>query len=212
MEKDLSKQRNSKDKIINNEGKKLLEICKTNNLIILNGRCGKDKCAGEIMFREKSVIDYSIASVNCLSFIEGFSISEQDCLYSNGHSLLSTVLKLKYKIRNIKNSKTKVIRNKRLKWNQNKSKNFINNIDRSKLDYINANIETVKANINNVNEETINSISSDISALFSESSDKTYPIEQLAINPKNDRKHKPWFGINCQNGRKNTTLQEGSLI
>ena len=39
MEKGLSKQRNSKDKIINNEGNKLLEICKTNNLIILNGRC-----------------------------------------------------------------------------------------------------------------------------------------------------------------------------
>ena len=100
------------------------------------------------------------------------------------------------------NSKPKVIRNKRPKWNQNKSNNFINNIDRSKLDNINTNIETLKANINNVNKETINSISSDISALFSESSDKTYPIEQLAINPKNDRKHKPWFGINCQNARK----------
>ena len=102
----------------------------------------------------------------------------------------------------MQNSVLKVIKNKRPKWNQNKSNNFINNIDRSKLDNINTNIETLKANINNVNKETINSISSDISALFSESSDKTYPIEQLAINPKNDRKHKPWFGINCQNARK----------
>ena len=40
------------------------------------------------MFRETSVIDYTVASVNCLSFIEDFSISEEDCLYSDGHSLL----------------------------------------------------------------------------------------------------------------------------
>ena len=37
IEQGLSKQCSSKDEIINNEGKKLLEICKTNNLIILNG-------------------------------------------------------------------------------------------------------------------------------------------------------------------------------
>ena len=36
MEQGLSKQRSSKDKIILNKGNKLLEICKTNNLIILN--------------------------------------------------------------------------------------------------------------------------------------------------------------------------------
>ena len=42
--------------------------------------------------------------------------------------------------------------------------------------------------------------------------DKTYPIEQLAIHPNINRNHKPWFGINCQNARKNITLRKGSII
>ena len=46
MQSNLECTRSSKDKNLNNEGKLLIDICKTNNLIILNGRCGKDKEIG----------------------------------------------------------------------------------------------------------------------------------------------------------------------
>ena len=39
----LPRERISQDKIINNEGNKLMDICKYDNLFILNGRCGTDK-------------------------------------------------------------------------------------------------------------------------------------------------------------------------
>ena len=42
----LSKHRVSQDKIINNEGSMLLDVCKSNSMLILNGRCGDDKLNG----------------------------------------------------------------------------------------------------------------------------------------------------------------------
>ena len=52
----------SQDKIINNEGNMLLDMCKSNSMLILNSRCGDNKFNGSMIFRNKSVIDYSIVS------------------------------------------------------------------------------------------------------------------------------------------------------
>ena len=43
LDKNIQVQRKSMDKKKNNNGYKLIEICKNHNLIILNGRYGKDK-------------------------------------------------------------------------------------------------------------------------------------------------------------------------
>ena len=54
------------DKI--NEGTLLLETCTTNNLLISNGHCGKDKGVGSFTFKNLSVnvIDYTVISVQFL--------------------------------------------------------------------------------------------------------------------------------------------------
>jgi hypothetical protein len=54
--------RTSKDKITNANGLMLIDLCRNNNLFIANGRLSQDKNVGEFTFREKSVIDYLIAS------------------------------------------------------------------------------------------------------------------------------------------------------
>ena len=56
----LSKYRVSQDKIINNEGNMLLDMCKSNSMLILNGRCGNDKNNGAMTFRNQSITDYSM--------------------------------------------------------------------------------------------------------------------------------------------------------
>lgn len=43
----------------------LLDTCKNNNLFILNGRCGTDRNIEIFTFRDRSVIDYVIATVGC---------------------------------------------------------------------------------------------------------------------------------------------------
>ena len=47
----LPKKCTSQDKVINNEGNKLIDICKSNKLFILSGRCGTDKNIGAMTFR-----------------------------------------------------------------------------------------------------------------------------------------------------------------
>ena len=42
-QRNLDRHRVSKDNISNNEGNLLIEICRINNLFILNGRCGNDR-------------------------------------------------------------------------------------------------------------------------------------------------------------------------
>ena len=94
----LPKIRTSQDKIINNEGNMLIDLCKSNNLFILNGRCGSDKNIGAMTFRNQSIIDYSIIPHQALQFVKMFSILELDSLFSDGHSLIITTLSFSQKI------------------------------------------------------------------------------------------------------------------
>ena len=61
--------RKSQDKKKNNIDFKLMDICKNNNLTILNGRFGDDKNVGQTTFRDVSVIDYVIASLAGLKLL-----------------------------------------------------------------------------------------------------------------------------------------------
>lgn len=54
----IPRNRKSMDKHTNNNGFKLLDICKNNNLFILNGRLDNDMDVGKFSFRNTSVIDY----------------------------------------------------------------------------------------------------------------------------------------------------------
>ena len=42
----IARERTSQDNTVNNEGTMLLDMRKSNNLLILNGRCGDDKLKG----------------------------------------------------------------------------------------------------------------------------------------------------------------------
>ena len=61
----------------------------------MNGRYGKDRGIGEFSFTNTSVIAYSIASARALKFVQNFNILELNCLFSDGHSLLTIYLYLK---------------------------------------------------------------------------------------------------------------------
>ena len=50
------------DKQVNNMGKRLTEMCRSLNLIIMNDRFGKDKQIGEKTCQDSSTVDYIIIS------------------------------------------------------------------------------------------------------------------------------------------------------
>ena len=56
----------------------LLDLCKSNSMLILNGSCGDDKFTGSMTFRNQSVIDCSIVSFQSLQFIKTFRVLKLD--------------------------------------------------------------------------------------------------------------------------------------
>ena len=81
--------RKSQDRHSNNLGYKILDICKNNNLFILNGRLDKDRNIGQFTFRQSSVIDYALASADAFRLFDSFNVLETDPIFSDGHSCLN---------------------------------------------------------------------------------------------------------------------------
>lgn len=76
----VSLNRCSKDTTTNSHSLRLIDICRNNNLFVLNGRVGDD-LGGNFTFRGKSVIDYVLATASCFKYILHFSIIETDPLF-----------------------------------------------------------------------------------------------------------------------------------
>ena len=196
----MTKFRASKDKTANNEGNILLETCKSNNLFILNGRCGKDKNVGAFTFKQCSVIDYIIVSSQALKFVCNFEIQELDSLYTDGHALLQTALKFKNIQRNMPHVKQKSPQ-PRSQWKNDKKTDFVINLDSHKLDELSSYLEQVQRNTENITKDNSNDICSKISAIFIDSADKSFP-GQSSRNNDDKTTHKRWFGTKCQSARK----------
>ena len=62
----ISVNRASCDTVVNTNGSKLIEICRGNNLFIVNGRLGSDQNIGNFTFRDTSLIDYTICSLEAI--------------------------------------------------------------------------------------------------------------------------------------------------
>ena len=70
----------SEDSHVNNHGKKLLDLCKTTRLLIINGRLGSDKGIGKYTQSDTtgcSVVDYAICSPNMFGKIRNFFIHDK---------------------------------------------------------------------------------------------------------------------------------------
>ena len=85
--------RNSEDKTINVRGKDLIETCKLNDLLILNGRMTGD-IFGKLTshnWNGSSVVDYCLASYRIFDRISKFSVGKYIPWLSD-HCLISTTL------------------------------------------------------------------------------------------------------------------------
>ena len=65
-ELEIPRQRKSMDKVKNWYGNKLLELCRSNNLFLLNGRVGEDQHEGRLTCKNSSTVDYCLSAVYLL--------------------------------------------------------------------------------------------------------------------------------------------------
>ena len=59
---------------MNNSDQRLIYICITHNMFILNGRFGQDRNVGAMAFRNTLVVDYSIVSSNTFDILSDLEL------------------------------------------------------------------------------------------------------------------------------------------
>jgi hypothetical protein len=187
-------ERCSLDHKTNVNGLRLIQICRNNNLFLFNGRLFKDKSKGSFTFRNKSVIDYVMATAACFKYISDFEIIETDSLFSDGHNALHWTIQIpetRY------NNENKQLHRNPLTWKTSLSANYVSNIDTNKINNL-----TEQLNILPVSLETIEYVTDELASIFSNAAEVTFPKRKQTSFSSNVN-DKPWFGPKCNQARKN---------
>ena len=125
------RKRNNYDNQINDHGKTLLDICKTCDLRILNGRTKGDSF-GKISYHSPkglSTVDYVIVSHNFINLVENF-IVKQPTIFSD-HSQITCWIRIPQSIFSSDNCKPQVKTHnlpKQFIWEKNSKEKFLDTI------------------------------------------------------------------------------------
>ena len=190
-------ERSNADNTVNTYGRQLLEMCKNNNLLILNGRIGQDNIEPKVTCKDRSTVDYFLSTVDNFKIINNLITHEFCDLYSDAHCALSLTLSIDALINiNKKHNNTKNTPDSKVKaWDSRKADNFIENFDVIKA----AEIETQMDNLlnnGNISKSNVNEIIDNIGNLFKSCSKETFG--EVKSNPSDTYdKVKPWFNSEC---------------
>ena len=115
-------------------GHKLLNLCKTLNIQIINGRLGKDANQGKYTTRNLSVIDYTLTTPDLFDDLKDFEILDFNPLLSDVHCPLIFSL-----LAHSKEPETQKCIQKipKIRWDGSKNSEFLNNIDDQEIESLN---------------------------------------------------------------------------
>jgi hypothetical protein len=202
-------------------------MCQSLDLLITNGRLGKDQGVGALTCKNTTVVDYCILSPELFAYVSEFEVLPFDPMISDVHNALHVeVLPFVPMISDVHNAlhvdilckSTCIFQNDgidldepsihvKVVWDNNKCQSFndflnIENIARlnDKLD----NIDTV-----NVNKDSINSLIDDCNDIIIEAAFASGMLKEQRVkknnctrNIKNCKVTKPWFNQECYKKRK----------
>ena len=196
------------DTKINNNGRKLVEMCKIHELCLMNGRVGSDKNVGGLTCADKSAIDYIMCSPDLLLNVSEFCIDVFDPLLSDKHSPICVTLsidkiELHEKETNVNNPQSNKIYKIKCEWDDDKTVEYQMNFDENKINHTFLNLSS--ANTNEMTQVHMDSISSDLKEILIEPAKITGMYKQIrptTINKKN-KCNKPWFNGDCKASKKN---------
>ena len=124
------RQRNSEDKTKNARGNELLDICKVNDILILNGRTTGDIFGNYTChnWNGSSVVDYFLAQNHFCDRITHFSVGEYIPWLSD-HCIIKTTLSLKGKSTKCLSKKLdETVLHPGFVWNEHSKKTYENNL------------------------------------------------------------------------------------
>lgn len=188
-------ERSSMDSKTNNTGYWLTNVCKNNNLFIVNGRVGRDKGVGRKTFRETSTIDYTLCTADCFTFLTQFEIIDLDPIFSDGHALLSWSLNVNLMPFHT-NNKILNYTNSHCRWSEKDKNIFVSSIDMQEVVSLQEMLDTISPF-----PETLNIITDRIANIFNSAASKAFKPKKMRTTQRR-KFDKPWFGPACKIARK----------
>ena len=194
-------------------GHKLLDLCRKNNIYIVNGRKGKDSLKGERTCQNVSLIDYFIASSKLFPYIAEFEVKEFCPLLSDVHRPLHITIQGQFNTSTNKVSKDEDGHNESrcaAKWDNNKVDEIINCISS------NSNLQEIADAVDGLVQKqisgevltlsNINSVIDSIGQLFDDAANTVlgtrYSIQTKGKHLYSYTSYSPWFDNKCKEKRK----------
>jgi hypothetical protein len=183
------------DQTINYYGTQLIDLCKNNDIYILNGRAGSDKDNPRLTCKNSSTVDYFLATSYVFQNIVDFHVEEYCSLYSDVHCPLFITLKTKHflPIENLINDQ---LEPKTRLWDSKKADVFIENLDVLKLYEIETKLDQMIDN-DDITQNNIDNITSDIANIFNKCALETFGTKTIHVTNNSLPINKQWFNNNC---------------
>ena len=212
--------RHNKDRCVNNNGKSLLEMCRSLDLKILNGRVGEDHGIGDFTCHNskgKSTIDYILVSPELFPKVKDFSVHNLDYCMSDSHCAISMSLTSKNINPNVISSPPSSTCNDeprsvpspssnclKAKWDPHLRNEFKAAFNEHEVGFLNDRMDAL--NLETVTQAEIDDIAKGLCNLYIEPAKKLGMCKIQRPNYKKQTqstsKTKPWFDPNCKALRK----------
>ena len=195
---------NSDHSRIDNYGRRLLDICKSFNLYIANGRLGDDRSLGTQTCRGSTVVDYAILSPSVFNMVNDFRILPFDPLLSDVHSGIHISLCCQPEnilSQEINTNESDTIT--RASWNASAQDLFLQNLNDENINQL---IDQMDSLNETVSRETVQHLTTQCSSLLYNAADAAGMIKQITSRPNLARKKskptRPWFNAECRSLQK----------
>ena len=197
----------NKDTKINNNGRRLIEMCKLQELCFLNGRVGLDRNIGNLTCGDASTIDYMLCTPDLLHKISHCEVDGFCFMMSDKHNPIQLSIKMEESItQEDKSSKGIETPAKecitKCKWDDSKKEEFQMCFNDSKINDIFDIVSTVNAT--NATQESMDNIAKNLKEIFMEPAKATrmYTQYNASTNNRRRRDNKPWFNNDCEASKK----------
>ena len=215
--------RKSADTSTNAYGYQMLDFCKSNDLVILNGRFGEDKISPKLTCKDSSTVDYFISSAYNFAHTAALKVFDFSPLYSDAHCPITLHIgKCPQTIPPYKEINACITPKMKMKlWDKEKKDLFTKNLNRSFIADTDARLN-VLLSAENVTVSDISSVMNDINDTFLNTCETTFGFSKSTPH-KIDKPFRPWFNAECHQARnaynkirrlynKNKTLHNKNML
>ncbi|MCG7877024.1 MAG: reverse transcriptase family protein, partial [Candidatus Thiodiazotropha endolucinida] len=196
----------SQDKIINTNGRKLLDFCKSNSLRICNGRLGADSGVGKYTYvgsTGNSVVDYVIVNPYLFDLFSTFEVCEPNIL--SDHCVIEFSLKGKYlNERDSENKEDSCFDrvHKKYQWKEEFADQYNDNLNSEEESFKLLNEHLVQSTSPKQIDENISTFTKLMGKICDPLFSKHINLPRYDDVPKSKVSNQPWFDDECHEARK----------